>query len=380
MTSSIGPAVRRLSGGRRRAAVPPLVALVALGLAAALAALAGMAARPAAAATNVEAAVDRWRARTPVQAVTVVLSDPGGVRSVASGRDAGRAVGVDARFRVGSVTKAFVAAVVLQLVDERRLELDAPLGRYVPASPFGDVTIRQLLSHTGGVPDFEQAAGYATDLLARPSRRWTITGVLGLVADRDRDVPPGSVYAYSNTHAVLLGQAVEAVTGRSWAHAVQRRVIDRLDLRDTTVPSGDTAAAPGVVAGWFDTTGDGLDDRVPDPWPALETSQGPAGALVSTAPDLAVFARALFEGDLVSRAARRAMTTLQPFHPSHSNYGLGVELRRPDHRTIVWGHGGSLPGYRATMWYLPSTRRVVVVLANAYRASTDDLAELLLHR
>lgn len=74
------------------------------------------------------------------------------------------------------------------------------------------------------------------------------------------------------------------------------------------------------------------------------------------------------------------MTTLQPFHPSYSNYGLGVELRRPDHRTIVWGDGGSLPGYRATMWYLPSTRRDIVVLANAYRASTDDLAELLLHR
>jgi D-alanyl-D-alanine carboxypeptidase len=370
-------AVRWVPLPGRSPAVLALLAVLALAGTAAAAAVAGATTRPAAAAATAQDVVDRWRARTPVHAVTVAISDPHtDVRAIASGRDGGRPVDPDARFRVGSITKTFVATVVMQLADEHRLRLDDPLSRYLRASPWGDVTLRQLLNHNGGVPDHTQAAGFTDALLDRPTRRWTTAEVLDLVADRDRDAVPGTAYSYSNTGYVLLGQVIEAVTGRSWASEVRQRIIEPLGLRGTTVAGVDDAATD-TVSGWFDTSGDGFDDRVSGPWPALDTTEGPAGALVSTAPDLVRFARALFDGALVSRDARREMTTPGPFHPPHSNYGLGIELRRPDHRTTVWGHSGSLPGYRATMWYQPVRRRVIVVLANAYRASTDDLAQLL---
>lgn len=300
-------------------------------------------------------------------------------RLLASGRDGDEPVAVDARFRVGSITKTFVAAVIMQLADERRLRLDDPLSRYVPASPWGDVTLRQLLSHTGGVPDHTLAAGFADALLDQPARRWRTAEVLDLVTDRDRDFAPGTAYAYSNTGYVLLGRVIGSVTGHTWAHAVRQRIIEPLGLDDTSIAGVDDAATD-TVAGWFDTSGDGFDDRISGPWPALDTTEGPAGAVVTTAPDLVRFARALFDGDLVSRTARREMTTPGPFHPPHSNYGLGIELRRPGYRTAVQGHSGSLPGYPATRWYEPARRRVIVVLANAYRSSTDDLAQLLLAR
>jgi D-alanyl-D-alanine carboxypeptidase len=364
----------------RRPATLALLAVLGLAATIALAAVAGSTTNPPAAAANAQAIVDRWRTRTPVHAVTVAIGGPGAaVRTITSGRDGDQPVEPDARFRAGSITKTFVATVIVQLVDEHRVDLDDRLSRYVRATPWGDVTLRQLLNHTGGVPDYAQAAGFTDDLLDRPARQWTTTEVLDLVADRERDFAPGTAYAYSNTDYILLGQVIESVTGQPWAQAVRQRVIDPLGLRDTFVAGVETVP-DGTVSGWFDTSGDGYDDRISGPWPALDTTEGPAGALVSTAPDLARFARALFDGDLVSPAARREMTTPQPFHPRHSNYGLGVELRRPDYHTTVWGHGGSLPGYRATMWYAPSQRRVIVVLANAYRCNTNDLAQLLLTR
>ncbi|HSJ45138.1 MAG TPA: serine hydrolase domain-containing protein [Euzebyales bacterium] len=255
--------------------------------------------------------------------MTVAISDPDtGARFIVSGRDAEEPVAADARFRVGSITKTFVATVVMQLADEHRLRLDDPLLRYVPASPWGDVSLRQLLRHTGGVPDHTLAAGFADALLDKPERRWTTAEVLDLVADRDRDFAPGTAYAYSNTGYVLLGQVIQAVTGQPWARVVRQRIIEPLGLGDTSIAGVDDPATD-TISGWFDTSGDGFDDPVTGPWPALDTTEGPAGALVSTAPDLVRFARALFEGDLVSRDARREMTTPGQFHPPHSNYGAG---------------------------------------------------------
>jgi len=101
----------------------------------------------------------------------------------------------------------------MQLADEHRLRLADPLSRYLRASPWGDVTLCQLLNHNGGVPDHTQAAGFTDTLLDRPARQWTTAEVLELVADRDRDVVPGTAYSYSNTGYVLLGQVIEAVTG-----------------------------------------------------------------------------------------------------------------------------------------------------------------------
>ena len=136
-----------------------------------------------------------------------------------------------------------------------------------------------------------------------------------------------------------------------------------------------------VIPGYFDTDNDGDLENVETgrPWTSLETSEGPAGALISTAPDLVVFGDALFRGRRLLRdGTLRAMVADNPFHPRFSNYGLGVEILRPDYRTTVWGHGGFLPGFKSTLWYVPSRDAVIVVLANDTRANPADLAELVI--
>jgi D-alanyl-D-alanine carboxypeptidase len=143
---------------------------------------------------------------------------------------------------------------------------------------------------------------------------------------------------------------------------------------------GGAEPARGVVLpGYGDGDGDGDEEDLEKgrPWPSLETSEGAAGAVVSTAQDLARFAAALFRGRLLPRELLEEMVTPTRFGARNAGYGLGVEVTRPDYRTTTWGNGGFLPGFRSTMQYLPGEDLVVVVLANTSSAAPADLAELL---
>jgi D-alanyl-D-alanine carboxypeptidase len=327
--------------------------------------------------------LDTWRRRADVPAVSVAVNATGRPPVLAvSGtaeRGGGAPVTVDAQFRVASITKLFVATVVLQLVQEGRLRLDDVLAGFVPAFPGTErITIRQLLNHTSGVPDYQRSAHFGQRLLHDRQRRWRTDDVLALVSGARPDFAPGTDYLYSNTGYVLLGQVIEAVTGASWAAEVRRRIIDPLRLRHTYV-SGAEAVPGGVLPGYFDVDEDGDEENIETggPWPSLETTEGPAGAVVSTAADLAVFGGALFRGRLLSPAMLRQAVAEGPHHPRTSNYGLGVEVLRPDYRTTVWGHGGFTPGFRSALWYVPRQDLLVVVLANDSLANPQDLAELI---
>jgi D-alanyl-D-alanine carboxypeptidase len=327
--------------------------------------------------------LDRWRQRAEVPAATLAVDAPTiGRFTTASGtaeRGGGTPVTPDSQFRVASITKMFVATVVLQLVQERRLGLDDPLARHVPGFPGGDrITIRQLLNHTSGVPDYGRTAHFGERLLADRQRRWHPDEVLALVRGARPDFAPGTDYSYSNTGYVLLGRVIDAVTGSTWAAEIRRRILDPLALRHTYV-AGVEPVPGGVLPGYFDTDNDGDQENIETggPWPALESTEGAAGAIVSTAPDLAAFGSALFRGRLLAPASLRQMVTGGPHHARNSNYGLGVEITRPDYRTTVWGHGGFTPGFRSALWYLPQHDLVVVALANDSRANPPDLTELV---
>ena len=328
--------------------------------------------------------VDSWRSRARVPAVTAAIGDADGDRwLVASGtpqmRGGGGRVPVQAQFRIASITKLFTATVVLQLVEEHRLSLDDAVSRYVDEVPSNGATVRHLLNHTSGIPDYSMTQELSKQLLDDRQRRWSTSDVYDLVANVEPDFAPGHGYEYSNTNYVILGDVIEAVTGASWAAEVRRRVLDRLKLDDTYV-AGFEPAPRDVVPGYFDGDNDGdvEDIGAGRPWPALETSEGAAGAIVSTAGDLLTFGGALFGGALLSDSSLRQMVAESPYHPRNSNYGLGVEILRPGYRTTIWGHGGLLPGYRSVLWYVPAQDAVVVVLVNDTRANPYDLAELLM--
>jgi D-alanyl-D-alanine carboxypeptidase len=328
--------------------------------------------------------VQRWRDRAGVPAVTLAVDVPGRplvLTAAGTGlRTGGPPVTVDAQFRVASITKLFVATVVLQLAQEGRLRLDDPLARYLPSFPgAGHITLRQLLNHTSGVPDFEMADHFGEGLLADRQRHWRTDEILALVTHVKPDFPPGTRYQYSNTGYVLLGEVIGAVTGSTWAAEVRRRIIDPLHLRHTHI-AGAEPVPGGVLPGYFDTDNDGDEENIETgrPWPSMETAEGSAGAIVSTAADLATFGAALFRGRLLSPHSLQQMLAEGPHHPRNSNYGLGVEISRPDYRTTIWGHGGALPGFRSSLWYVPQRDTVIVVLTNDWRANPQDLAELAL--
>ena len=336
-------------------------------------------------AQTLQAALDTWRARADVPAVVLGVSDSGGGSWLgASGTpERAGAVGVttDARFRIASITKVFVAVVVLQLVEEGRLRLDEPASRYLAADAARYVTIRQLLNHTSGIPNYSMSDGFNKQLLEQRERRWTADEVLALVKDKESDFAPGSGYSYSNTNYIMLGEVIRQISGRSWSQEVRHRILEPLSL-NSTYTAGAESVRGAVLPGYFDADNDGNVENVETggPWPALETSEGPAGAMVSTAADLLTFGHALFRGRLVQEPTLRAMVTEGPYHPRFSNYGLGLEIMRPDYRTTIWGHGGFLPGFKSALWYVSSRDAVIVVLANDARANPADLAELVMRR
>jgi D-alanyl-D-alanine carboxypeptidase len=327
--------------------------------------------------------LDRWRQRADVPAVTLAVDGPTRSRFViASGteeRDGDTPVTADAQFRVASTTKLFVATVVLQLVEEGRLRLDAAVSTYMPGFRHArGVTIRQLLNHTSGIPDYTRTDHFHEGLLEHRDREWSTDDLLALVADVRRDFAPGTDYLYSNTGYLLLGRVIDTVTGSTWAAEIRRRILDPLRLHHTYV-AGAEPVPGGVLPGYIDVDMDGDVENVETggPWPALETAEGPAGAVVSTAGDLAAFADALFRGRLLSPSTLKQMVAEGPHHPRNANYGLGVEISRPDYRLTVWGHGGFTIGFKSALWYVPKQDLVVVVLANDARANTSDLAELV---
>lgn len=348
-----------------------------------VAAGAACAARPPAGPAGLQQTLDRWRERSGAAAAVLAVDGPGTTWAGSSGtrrHGAGPAVTVRDRFRVASITKLFVATVVMQLVEEGKLDLADPLADYLPGFPRAErITLGQLLDHTSGVPDYTQVEGFGERLLEERDRVWTPAEVLATAGERKAEFEPGEGYAYSNTDFVLLGEVVRVATGISWVDQVRTRLLDPLGLQDTYIAGTDDAThRPPVVPAYFDVDGDGFQENVETggPWPAQETAEGAAGAMVSTAEDLMTFGDALFRGGLLDEESLSAMTREGPHHPRNSSYGLGLEIQRRDYRTTTWGHGGFLPGFRSTLRYLPEHDLLVVALVNDSLADADDLAEL----
>ncbi|MER7704267.1 serine hydrolase domain-containing protein [Kitasatospora sp. NPDC097605] len=267
--------------------------------------------------------------------------------------DSGRPVRTDGRFRIGSVTKTFVATVVLQLADEGRLRLDDPVERHLPGvvPNGGAITLRQLLNHTSGLYNYLEDPRFLfqdepslRSYLAQ--RRWTTWSPAQLIEVGVRgtpDFPPGQGWHYSNTNYVLLGEVIRAVTGHDWRTEVDRRIVKPLHLDNTVFPGARTGI-PGPHAHTYAQLPEGLADLT-----LINPSFGDAaGDGISTTADLNRFHAALFGGKLLSAAVFAEMTTAVPAPMIGAHYGLGL-IRYDLPCGEVWGHTGGIPGYN-TVW------------------------------
>jgi len=287
-------------------------------------------------------------------------------------------------FSIGSVSKTFVAALILQLVDEGRMALDDPVLRWLPTARVpGDATIRELLDHTSGVYDFFSNPAIDAAILADRRRAWTPARALGYV--RSAYCPAGTCWHYSNSNYVLLGQIVQQVTGNPVAAELRRRFLGPLRLVRTFVQGAE--AARGTVATSYEVTGSEpslrtvsqADGTTISPFTSVVTAAGSAGAMAATSRDLAVWARRLYGGAVLRPDALSAMLDV-----SHSlgvgsalAYGLGAEEVWLGGRLTV-GHNGRLIGAGASMRYLPDSGFSIAIVTNQDRVSPDVFAQALL--
>jgi len=285
----------------------------------------------------------------------------------------------DARFRAGSNMKSFVATVALQLSEEGKLALDQPVTDLLPPSVtyrFADtdrITVRMLLDHTSGLPEWNTDAVRAA-VAADPLRIIPTDELLDLAAAREPTFAPGTGWAYSNTNYNLLGLVIEEVTGNTWRAAVRERVIDRLGLRNTSVPEpGEPSIAGPVMQGYSLFTPEPQDFTVIDP-----SMAGAAGgsALITTTADLATFFDALRGGALFDNPA--TFELMSDFIPSpadgfQTGYGLGLQhLVFPGGIEMV-GHFGVTAGYFSIFGYFPALDLTVAAAINAWPANPGPL-------
>jgi D-alanyl-D-alanine carboxypeptidase len=286
------------------------------------------------------------------------VTGPDGRRSARAGvadLSTGRPVPLDAEFRVGSVTKTFVATVVLQLAGEGRLSLDDTVAHWLPGVVEGNgtdgrrITIRELLQMTSGIYDYANdlpvlasAAGFEASRL----RTYT-PGQLVALAMRHRPLfAPGTSASYSDTNYVLLGMIIGRVTGRSWAQQVNARIIRPLGLRHTITP-GTFPLIPGPHAdGYSSFGGDTLINTT-----VLNPSAADAsGSMISTTADLSRFYTALADGRLLARPQLTEMeTTIAAPGGAEgipgARYGLGLDWFPLPCGGGYFGHPGDIPGY-----------------------------------
>ncbi|MGI5341763.1 serine hydrolase domain-containing protein [Streptomyces sp. CA-181903] len=364
--------------GLRRAAAVALSAAVL----AALDATGAVAAPPAPAGPDiagVRAALERTLGAGAPGAFAVIheRGGNGGDSSVAVGKADldGTPMNADWRFRVGSNTKMFTSVLLMRLVEQGRVDLDGRLRDYLPSGtlPEGwDMTVRQVMQHRAGIYD------HTNDLLEQPGEetteafekriRDTVYRPADLVAMSVRhgvQYPPGSRYAYSNTDYVLLGMAVEHVTGRPYAESLREQVIEPLGLSRTSFVVPEKGIAGPHITGYLTN-----DDRSR---PLLDSTEQngswiwSAGAVVSSAHDMDRFLTAVLAGDsggLVSDASVRLMTSALPTTTAGTGYGLGLrEIALSCGK--VYGHGGIVQGYQTQSFATRDGRRTVVVFANA---------------
>ncbi len=298
-----------------------------------------------------------------VPGAIVYLDFPGEQISVAAGiaeRSTGSLMDEMATLRLGSITKTYMAALTLTLVGEGAFALDDQVSNLLPSDVLGklpnglDPTIRQLLNHTSGIPDYYSERFYMEDW----DRSQPLTPELVLHAIRGvpATITPGEAFSYSNTNYHVLALILEHVTGERAFDLLQQRILTPLALSGTfydgPFPEGDTIHGYGSPF---------------DPWEdtfAYRENSGPDGGMFGTTPDVARWIRALFSETGEFQNIGRQMAADPIAESARKFQGMGVEILESRSGDRVLGHTGAIDGYLSAAFYIPAKDAVLVIHIN----------------
>ena len=284
-------------------------------------------------------------------------------------------------FVVGSITKTFVAATIMQLSDAGELSLDDRLSNWLPDYPRAtEMTLRQLLNHTSGVFNYFEHPSYNRKVFSTMKTHfWTPNEILTQFA-RLHYFAPGTGYHYSNTGFILLGLVIEGVTGKPLDKVLDERFFTPLAMNDSYFQY--QAPGPASSAHGYLRKADGTFTRISDttnyrPQISAATVAWAAGGVTASARDIARWADALYGGEgVVSDASLAQMTDYLAAGQTRGTYGLGTRTRLYAGERM-FGHTGSLRGFAASMWHYEELDLTVVVLTNRGRIDPNPTADVL---
>ncbi len=277
--------------------------------------------------------------------------------------------------RLASASKAYSGAVALSLVRCGLLDLDDTLAERLPQLPaaWGAVTLRQLLNHTSGLPDFSDAESFRSVIRADPHHVFDSRRLLDFVADKPLNFPAGGRYQYSNSDNIAVALMAEAATGQSYQDLLATQVFRPLDLRRTSLPSGFEMHEP-YIHGYFVDPPD-----APEDVSELFGMSGvwASGAVTSTPAETGDFMRAWASGRLAGPAEYAQQTAFvgggasEPAGPGHNDAGLGI-FRYTTRCGVVYGHTGNTAGYTQLAASTPDGRRSLTFSVSVQVNKTAD--------
>lgn len=278
----------------------------------------------------------------------------------------------DTKHRLGSITKQFTAALILQLVEEGKLKLNKPIVTYLPdyTGPAADVvTIHHLLTHSSGIPSYTSFPGFFEEKSRDPASPKEFVKTF---ADSTLQFTPGEKIAYNNSGYFLLGHIIEEVTGKSYEQVLQQKILDPLNMKDTGYDHHETILKNRAAG--YEKNGSGYVNA-----PYLDMSLPyAAGSLYSTVEDLYKWDRALYEDEILSEESKKLMFTPQiPDGDAHYGYGWVVgnmDVGKSIDSVPIVAHGGGINGFNSLIVRFPEDEDLVVLLNNTGGTRLRDMA------
>ena len=310
-------------------------------------------------------------------ALTAVRDKDGNTIGAAAGvgnLETGEAPPLDGEVRIGSNTKTFVAVVILQLVQEGKITLDEPIETYLPGLLHGEgidgakITVRQLLQHTSGLPEYTDTVPGETDIFQIRDNYYSTRDLLDVALSKPAAFEPGSQFKYTNTNYIVLSLLAEKVTHRPLAEQITKRITEPLGLNHTYYPNPGEEEIRGTHPHGYHRNSQGeLEDITrKDP-----SEAGGAGAMISTPSELGTFIQATFNGTLLTQDSIAEMKkTVDTGQPNHG-YGLGIFSMSLSCGGEAWGHTGGFPGYTTQNMVGPDGTSVTIASTALLQAIVD---------
>ncbi len=265
------------------------------------------------------------------------------------------------KYRVGSISKTFTAALLFKAIDEKKTDLTQKLNKYFPTVKNADkITISHLLNHHSGIHNFTDDADYLKWYTQNKSEQEMVT----LISAFGSDFEPGSKAAYSNSNYVLLTYILQKIYKKPYAQILEEKIVNPLGLKDTYYGgkidmANNESYSYQLMNGWV------IQDETDMSIPAG------AGAIVSTPSDLTIFAHALFNGEIVSAESLKQMKTTQ------NGFGMGL-FEAPFHEKKSYGHNGGIDGFRSNFGYFPEDRVSIALTSNGSAYDNNKISIVLL--